>query len=775
MPLPDDNIDASPFDMRNATVIKDSAIDRLPTAQEAVRQKPNKLDDQDSINLFQLLMAFYIREIRRQEDNRAEQEKDEEFYDNEQWDELDARTLKERGQQPIVYNVIAPTLNWIIGTEKRSRTDFKILPRRKDAGKAAERKTQLLKYLSDVNRTPFNKSLAFEDAVKVGVGWLEVGLQDESDGEPVYERYESWRNMLWDSAATERDLSDARYIMRSKWVDLDISKAMFPKRKGLLDRAAVEGDRFIIDAAHGDSAMDSMEVENGVYRSDRQDFAYKRQRVRLIECWYRAPANVQKLRGGDFGGQIYDRDHAAHSEAVANGHSVVVNTVMMRMHVAIFTVNGLLFASQSPYRHNDFPFTPIWANKRGKNGLPYGVIRGLRNVQEDVNKRASKALHILNTSKTIMDEGAVPDVDEFAEEVSRPDAIIVKRKGHELTIEADRELAPAHLELMSKSIEMIQSASGVTDENMGRKTNATSGIAIQARQNQGSLATAGLFDNLRLANQIHGEKMLSMIEQFFTDQKSFRITNMRGTPDYVTVNDGLPENDIIRTKADFVISEDDWRMSIRQAQTAELLDLLKQLAPVAPQIALVTLDLLVEAMDIPNREEIVNRIRQQTGMRDPDQTEPTKEDVAKAKMQAEQQAMQKAMVQAELAEKQAGAALKAAQAQKAGADIQKILAAIAGQNVQSQIQALEAAIVAISQPHTVPIADGILHEAGFKGRTEQEEEAMMEQAKAAQQAQQAQAAQAEQQAAQQQQAQADPNNPAPASPDQAAVQPPQGQ
>ena len=49
----------------------------------------------------------------------------------------------------------------------------------------AEIKTKLLKYLSDVNRLPFARSRAFEDAIKVGIGWLEDGAQDEDDGEPL--------------------------------------------------------------------------------------------------------------------------------------------------------------------------------------------------------------------------------------------------------------------------------------------------------------------------------------------------------------------------------------------------------------------------------------------------------------------------------------------------------------------------------------------------------------------------------------------------------------
>jgi len=63
---------------------------------------------------------------------------------------------------------------------------------------------------------------------------MESGVQDEDDGEPVYNRYESWRNILWDSACTEKDLTDCRYIFRVKWVDLDVAEAMFPDRAGIL-------------------------------------------------------------------------------------------------------------------------------------------------------------------------------------------------------------------------------------------------------------------------------------------------------------------------------------------------------------------------------------------------------------------------------------------------------------------------------------------------------------------------------------------------------------
>lgn len=765
-----DNKDSG-MDLSRGRVDSADPFTRMPSTEQAEGKKRHPLDSDKMDAQRRKLLALYEDELDRQSENRVDQAIDEDFYDNIQWREEDARVLKDRGQMPLVYNVISSSINWVLGTEKRGRTDYKILPRRKDAGKPAERKTQLMKYLSDVNRSPFHRSRAFEDCVKTGIGWIESGVQNEDDGEPIYNRYESWRNILWDSACTEKDLTDCRYIFRAKWVDLDVAEAMFEDRKGIL-RASAAGTRSYGLDSDGDEVMDAQEDALGGYASVRNAInGYRRDRVRLIECWYRKPTKVKRMVGGDFSGEVYnEKDPAeAHELEIKEGKAVPMTRTMMRMHVAIFCNTGMLWHSESPYRHNQFPFTPIWCYRRGRDGMPYGMIRGMRDMQEDINKRASKALHILSTNKVIMDEGAVDDLDEFADEVSRPDGIIVKKQGKSIEINVERELAPAHMQLMSQSIAMIQTLSGVTDENMGRSTNATSGRAITARQEQGSMTTAGIFDNLRFAVQVHGEKELSLIEQYFSEQKEFRITNMRGTPEYITINDGLPENDIVRTKADFIISDADWRATVRQAQTEELFALLQQLAPVAPQIALVMLDLIVEEMDLSGREEIVKRIRQVTGMRDPDAQEltPEEQQAEAQKQQAEQEQaeLQRRDALATIAGKEAKAQRDMIASQKDGALIKQIFGSIAGENIQTQKTALEAALAAISVPGAVRVADGLLHEAGFKSRTEedqetaqavaaaQQEQAMMQEQQA--QAQQEQAQQQQMAAEQQQQGQAE--------------------
>ncbi len=709
------------------------------------------LDDPEHQDLHSRLMAFYQEELDRQEWNREQMAIDQDFYDHIQWTDEDAAALRERGQAPMVLNVIAQSINWVIGSEKRGRSDFRILPRRKDGGAAAQRKTQLLKYLADTNDSSFATSRAFEDAAIVGLGWLECGQQDDDDGEPVFDRYESWRNMLWDSAGTSMDGTDCRYMFRSRWLDTDIAKALFPDRAHLIDQAAIDALLFGGTRLYGDDAMDSIETERST-SNGLAGPAAGRKRARLIEAWFVLPKEVKRLRGGDFHGELFDPDDRRHVDQVATGGAMLSKKLTMRMHCAIMTTNGLLFVGESPYRHNRFPFTPVWGFRRGRDGMPYGLVRGLRDIQEDINKRFSKALYILSTNKVVMDEGAVSDMDGFLKEVARPDGVIQKKKGFQLELNVDRDLAPAHLELLSRGISMVQQVGGVTDELMGRTTNATSGIAVERRQQQGQLSTSKLFDNLRFAKKIHGEKCLSLVEQFYTEEKQFRITNTRGTPEYITINDGLPENDITRTKADFVISEADWRATMRQAATDQLVELLSKMPP---QVAIVLLDLLVESMDIDNREEIVRRIRAINGQRDPDQTEPTPEDLKKMQAEQEQAEFQKQMALAQLRELVSKSAKNEADAQRIMAQAGLVQAQAVGQNVTSQATAITAAQAALLM--AVPgVADTLLREAGYVPAPEKQAQqeivaaAATEQARAQAQAQAEQAAQ--QQAIEQQQA-----------------------
>jgi hypothetical protein len=627
------------------------------------------------------IMSWYLLERDRQSTNRHEMALDQDFYDNLQWDPEDAAILKDRGQSPLVYNEVAPMVDWLIGTERRARVDWKVFPRTEDDVDMADTKTKVLKYVSDINRVPFTRSRAFADSVKVGVGWLDDGVRDDPTQDIIYSKYEDWRNVLWDSAAYDLDLSDARYVFRWRWVDEDIALMMFPDRKEQIHAACNDSGNREYDEddatgfydANSDPEHSGRLVAAGSY--SRHDV--RRSQIKLIECQYRKPTQVKIVADGPLKGQfVHEQDLAMQSNLQSSGASVI-EKVMMRTHFAVFTEASMISMGASIYRHNRYSLTPIWCYRRGKDRLPYGAIRRVRDIQQDLNKRASKALFLMNTNQVIADEGAVDDWNTLRDEVDRPDGMIVKKSGKSIEIRRDSEMASGQINMMTLAQSTIQRASGISNENLGRQTNATSGLAIQARQLQGSVVTTEPFDNLRLAVQVQGEKQLSLTEQFYTDEKVVRLTGARGAVEWVKINtpelqpDGTTRylNDITATAADFVVAEQDYNGTMRQVMFEQLNQIAGRLAP---EIALRLLRMAMEFSDLPNKDEIADQIRQLTGEQDPNK-EMTPEQAQQQEQQMQQQAealqLQRETAMTALEEQRAKVKLINAQAEKIMAEL----------------------------------------------------------------------------------------------------------
>ena len=666
-----------------------ASSDQLETAPSS-----HPLESEGSRAILRQLLQWYYFEKERQAANRLEMAMDCDFYDNLQWDAQDAAILRDRGQMPLVYNEVAPMVDWLIGTERRSRVDWRVLPRSEDDVEAADVKTKLLKYVSDINRVSFLRSRAFADAIKAGVGWMDDGARDDPTQDILYSRYEDWRHVLWDASSDELDLSDARYLFRWRWVDEDVARLMFPDRSDVIAQA-------IEEAAHSDS--DGWEEESWQSHHDpshvRSGTLYalgvgeladaKRRRVKLIEAQYRAPAKVKVVAEGPWKGSIlHPRDTVLqHTLDLASCH--IIERVMMRVHLAVFTPSKLLAHQVSPYRHNRFTLTPIWCYRKSRDRLPYGVIRRVRDVQQDLNKRASKALFMLNTNQVIADEGAVDDWDVMRDEVDRPDGVIIKKPGRELEIRRDTEAANGQIEMMQLAATSIQKSAGVAQENMGRQTNAVSGEAIKARQLQGSVVTTEPFDNLRLATQVQGEKQLSLIEQWYTDAKVIRLTGAKNAIEWVKVNtpevqaDGSVRvlNDITASMADFVVSEQDYAGTLRQV----MFENLNQLAArFPPEIGLRVMTIAMDFSDLPNKDEIANQFRKLTGERDPSKP-PSAEEEAQAQAQAMQQAqaleLQRQMALAALDEQRAKVRETNAKAAKLEAEVAAMGATLQAQGL----------------------------------------------------------------------------------------------
>ncbi len=638
-------------------------------------RKKSPLDKEETQDRLKRIKDWWMRTTSTLASSRKEMMIDHEYYDSEQWTEEEKLELRERGQEPVVFNMVATSIDWILGTEKRQRVDWHILPRTRHDTAGAEAKTKLLKYISDVNNIPLQRSLAFEDACKGGLGWLEAGVRNDPTKERIYVQCEDWRNIWYDMLAKRLDLQDSRFMFRAKWLDLDVAMSMWPERASHIKTAAYSGRPYFDELVQGEHTIEedeAMDLESAVSELGEGEKEYPRNRVRMIECWYRVPEHVKIMRGEELGvldGEEFDPDMPEHRYFTDSGVAQITDALRYKVRVMIYTGNVVVYDGPSPYRHNRFPFVPVWGKRRKKDGTPYGTIRNMRSPQNDLNKRRSKALFILSTNKIVADEDATDDWEELYNEASRPDGVVKKRRGSELQIYNETALADAHTQLMDQDAMYIQDASGVTNENLGRDTNAISGKAITAKQEQGHTVTLKLFDNHMHAFKTLGEIVLSLIEQFYSEAKQIRIVKHKGTPEWVEINmpqpDGSIVNDITASKADFILAESDYNDSLRQALFESLSEMVTR---IDPNIAMQLLDIVVELSDLPGKDEIIARIREITGMddpyADPDDPEAQAKKEAKEQAKAEEAEMekQKAIAEVEMAK---------AEVEKARADTQK--------------------------------------------------------------------------------------------------------
>ncbi len=642
-------------------------------------------------------------------ENRQEMATDEDFADGIQWAQEDQDELKMRGQAPLVFNEIKPAVEWVLGTERRAKVDWKVHPRNDDDRQPAENKTKLLKYLSDVNKAPFHRSRAFRECVTAGLGWLETGLRGNTDREPLFIRSESWRNMWYDPMSREFDLNDARFLQRARVLDADVATSMFPWAKetiknasGTLEQIAAHqaDDWFEAQLYYDADATHTVVVADALAARDLG----RRAVTPLVECWYKVPTQVQIVRGWDrYDGLEWNEEDQEMQRAVQIGDLVLFDAVRMKLRCAVGIEDGQLLQDlPSPYRHNRYPFVPVWGYRRHRDGKPYGIVRNARDPQEDLNKRRSKALYILSTKQVVMDEDAVDEEEHgnVEETIADPAAVIRKRRGADFDILSDNQLAREHVEMSVQDADYIRQTSGVTGENLGLESNATSGKAIMARQNQGSVVTTTLFDNLRLALQLTGELELSNVEQFYSWEKTIRVTNERGKPEFLSIN-GMNEetgqyDSITNSQADFIIDETPFHESVRLAMFEQMADMV---AKQPPEISIQLLDMVFELSDLPGKDAMVARLRQINGQSDPD--EPEDPETLMRKQQQEEEQRQ----QTELAMRDALSSIEEREAKtaKTKEEAQKV----ALENLQS---ALAAAMQTLQAPALAPTADALLAE-----------------------------------------------------------------
>ena len=463
--------------------------DRGPDTPPAIRDLtggdpdayPRDLDDLHA----RLIRWFEESEMARMEEIELAQ-RDREYFDGFQWTREELKLLKERGQPVIVINKIADKVQLLCGMERKARTDPKAFARTPAEEDRADAATQALRYIADDNDFSIVRSEVFSNMLIEGAGGADLGLEDDGQGScNITITTIPWDRIWYDPHSRSYDFSDARCKGMVIWTDRDALEEMYP---GPDAEDVIESSFSSTDYQYNDRPETAFWTDNN------------RRRVRLVQCdwaekgtWWRATYTKSGLLAAPQRSKFKDR----------KGKSC----------------SGLLL--QSSYINRE--------NQR------YGMVRGLISLQDEINKRRSKALHLLSVRQVIAEQGAVPDVDKARREVAKPDGYIEVMPGLKFEIEQTADLAAGQFQLLQHATAEMQ-LSGPNAAMSGTDPRELSGRAILAQQAGGAAQNEPLADALRFWSRRVYESCWMAAREYWKAGKWVRVTDDLNETRWVGIN-----------------------------------------------------------------------------------------------------------------------------------------------------------------------------------------------------------------------------------------------
>ncbi|CTZ07035.1 portal protein [Escherichia coli] len=647
------------------------------------------------------------------------------YYDGDQLPPEVLQVLKDRGQPMTIHNLIAPTVDGVLGMEAKTRTDLVVMSDEPDdeTEKLAEAINAEFADACRLGNMNKARSDAYAEQIKAGLSWVEVRRNSDPFGPEFKVSTVSRNEVFWDWLSREADLSDCRWLMRRRWMDTDEAKATFPGMAQVIDYAIDDWRGFVdttVTEGQPSPLMSAWEEYQSWDRKENEWLQRERRRVLLQVVYYRTFERLPVIELSNGRVVAFDKNNLMHAVAVASGRVQVRVGRVSRIREAWFVGPHFIVDRPCSAPQGMFPLVPFWGYRKDKTGEPYGLISRAIPAQDEVNFRRIKLTWLLQAKRVIMDEDATQLSDnELMEQIERPDGIIKlnpARKNQKsvadvFRVEQDFQVASQQFQVMQESEKLIQDTMGVYSAFLGQDSNASSGVAISNLVEQGATTLAEINDNYQFACQQVGRLLLAYLLDGLKKRRNHAVVinrDDRQRRQTIVLNaegdNGELTNDISRLNTHIALAPVQQTPAFK-AQLAQRMSEVIQGLP--PQVQAVVLDLWVNLLDVPQKQEFVERIRAALGTpKSPDEMTPEEQQAA----QQQQQELQMREMAGRVAKLEAEAARAQAAAQRDNAGAQRDVAAAQGQRY----------VDALNQAHTAEIITGIQN-------MEQEQEALQQQ------------------------------------------------
>lgn len=525
-------------------------------------------------------------------DARRDAERDRDYYDGIQYTSEEVETLRQRKQPIVVSNRIKPKIDALLGFAKKKQMQPKAFPRTPKHEEEADSVTDAVRFACDQARFDVVRMDAAEDLFIYGTMAATVTVAMRGGKPDIQITHVPWDRFYYDPHSRKRDFSDAAYKGVVLWMDDSEAKRL--------------GKPEVVEACYGDT-----DGEGETY-DDRPRVAWsdkKRKRIRVLQHRWRE------------GGQWM---------------------------TAILCKGGFLRDPQaSPYvnEHGEPECDLIAACAYiDRENNRYGDVRQMISPQDEINKRRSKALHLLNSQKIIADMGAVTDVEATRREMAKPDGYAEILPGSRFEVVEQQALVAGQFQLLQEAKAEID-ASGV-DPALSGDTTAPSGRAQEMLAQMGLAEKEVTFSALQDWCWRVYRATWNRIKQYWTEERWIRVTDDERNLRWVALNQRAVDemgqetvqNAVGELDVDIILEDGPDSVTVQAEQFQQLVELKK-----ADPNAIPT-DAIIEASQLRNKEQLLERLKQ--GGVPPE---------LQQQMEEMQQAMQEAQKKLQQAEQQAAA------------------------------------------------------------------------------------------------------------------------
>ena len=657
--------------------------------------------------------ARIIEECIDQPHWRAAADKEADYADGNQLDSELLKRMKATGVPPAKENVIGPAIAAICGFEAKSRTDWRVTPDGDPTGQdVADALNYRLNQAERFSKADAAMSEAFKPQAAVGLGWVEVARNSNPLEYKTRCRYIHRNEIFWDMRASEKDLSDARWLLRERFISKERAARAFEEHAELINQAeSVSGlggyGGYVTEGGISTGLLSGADASRAWTTREQAWYRRESDEVCLVELWYRRWVNVLllKLRGGRV--VEFDAANTMHQAAVASGQGKLERSTVVRVRRSYWMGPHLLHDSASPYPHPHFPYVPFWGYREDMTRVPFGLVRDMIFPQDNLNSSIAKLRWGMASTRTERTKGAVAmSDDQFRRRIARPDAdilldpVAMAQQGARFEVKRDFQLNNQQLQMMADSRAALQRVGSITAAFQGQQGSATSGVQEQTQVEQSQISIADLMDNFREGRAMVGELILALeIEDLGQEREVIVIEGDTINPartvvlnEVVQDDSGLQylNNDVQRTRLKVALSDVPSSSSFRAQQLSALSEAVKALPAEMQQVVM---PFMLDLMDLPRKEEIIKVIKEATQQTDPEQL----------RKQIEQE-LQRDLKERELDLREREIAAK-----------EKLMAA---QQVQTGVQAAYSAMQSGAQvaqmPMIAPIADEIMKGAGYQ-------------------------------------------------------------